>query len=329
MMVTGRSLPAARGVAAFLGAVSVAAPYAAMRAVGVSRPAAVAATAIAMALPWNAWLGVAPVPEGWAGAVGAAGDDGDRIGKPPGHGVRRRFWRRHCRATRRGRCARVLGVVCLVGMCRRHCRATSANTPGRRPRALVIAGPLAWMAWNAHAHGSPTHFVTRVTAFRRAIGAANVPLRDKLLDYPRALLLETPGGGGPGGGGTDRDVRRAGPAPSVGMARNGGGSGLRVPRDWRRPRWRSNASPGARALDDMVASHGDGSRRYPHSRSHASGDRPPRRRGRRRGRRDWLVHHAARALGCRARRQRRGAPRRPDHRCASSSCARATSTRST
>jgi hypothetical protein len=48
------------------------------------------------------------------------------------------------------------------------------------------------MAWNAHAHGSPTHFVTRVTTFRHAVGAADVPLGDKLLGYPRSLLLDTP-----------------------------------------------------------------------------------------------------------------------------------------
>ena len=48
------------------------------------------------------------------------------------------------------------------------------------------------MAWNAHAHGSALHFLARVTSFRHAIGAADAPLVDKLLDYPRALVVETP-----------------------------------------------------------------------------------------------------------------------------------------
>ena len=48
------------------------------------------------------------------------------------------------------------------------------------------------MAWNAHAHGSALHFVARVTIFRHAIGAADVPLSEKLLAYPRALVVETP-----------------------------------------------------------------------------------------------------------------------------------------
>jgi hypothetical protein len=48
------------------------------------------------------------------------------------------------------------------------------------------------MAWNLHAHGSALHFVTRVTAFRQAVGAAAVPLADKVFGYPRALVEEAP-----------------------------------------------------------------------------------------------------------------------------------------
>jgi hypothetical protein len=48
------------------------------------------------------------------------------------------------------------------------------------------------MVWNAHAHGDALHFVARVTKFRRAIGAADVPLAEKLLTYPRSLVLDTP-----------------------------------------------------------------------------------------------------------------------------------------
>jgi hypothetical protein len=59
--------------------------------------------------------------------------------------------------------------------------------------AVVAAmGPIAWMAWNAHAHGDALHFIARVTGFRHAIGAADVPFSEKLLGYPRSLLLDTP-----------------------------------------------------------------------------------------------------------------------------------------
>jgi hypothetical protein len=192
MWLMGRSLPTARGIAAVLGAASAAAPYAAMRATGLSRVAALTATGVAMALPWNAWLAVAPVPEGWAGAVGAAGMiamacDAARpwcaVALLAASLSRYEAW---------PACA-VLAAACAAGALRARARGSSADALRHVAwAAIAIAGPLAWMAWNAHAHGSPTHFVARVTAFRRAIGAANVPLRDKLLDYPRAFVLETP-----------------------------------------------------------------------------------------------------------------------------------------
>jgi hypothetical protein len=191
MMVAGRTPGMARAVAVTLGAASVAAPYLAMRAVGVRRAAAIVATAIAMAVPWNAWLGVATVPEGWfgallAGAVLAMGDEGARGARPWAAGAllvaslsRYEAW---------PACAL---MAALAGW-----RALRGEPAGRRREiacALVAAaGPIAWMAWNAHAHGSPLHFVARVTTFRQTIGAASIPLGEKLLAYPRALVVETP-----------------------------------------------------------------------------------------------------------------------------------------
>jgi hypothetical protein len=186
MMVAGRTLGVARAVAVVLGAVSVGAPYLAMRAVGVRRGAAIVATAIAMAVPWNAWLGVATVPEGWfgavvAGAIIAMGDEDARpwaaAGLLVGALSRYEAWP---------------ACAVMVGLC-----AWQATRGERRRRAIAYAlvaavGPLAWMAWNAHAHGSPLHFVARVTTFRHTIGAADIPLADKLLAYPRALVEETP-----------------------------------------------------------------------------------------------------------------------------------------
>jgi hypothetical protein len=192
MMVAGRSLSTARATAAILGAVSVVAPYAAMRAAGMARARAAVATAVAMALPWNAWLGVAPVPEGWAGAVGAAGiiAMGSDAARPLCAAAllvaalsRYEAW---------PACA-VLAAACAAGAVRAWRRRNPAEAWRRAASAaLALAGPVVWMAWNAHAHGSPFHFVARVTAFRRAIGAASAPLIDKLLDYPHALIAETP-----------------------------------------------------------------------------------------------------------------------------------------
>ncbi|HEY1696598.1 MAG TPA: hypothetical protein VGG39_30765 [Polyangiaceae bacterium] len=186
MAVAGTSLGVARAIATTLGAASVAAPYLAMRAVGVRRWAAVAATAVAMALPWNAWLGVATVPEAWFGALVAAA--AILLGRP-------------------GTRAWSAGALLVASLCRYEawpvCAlaallcAWSADDGGHRRRdvpAIVAAaaGPIAWMAWNAHAHGSPFHFLSRVATFRHAVGAADASLVEKLFTYPVSLLEETP-----------------------------------------------------------------------------------------------------------------------------------------
>jgi hypothetical protein len=226
MQLAGRSLTSARAVAAVLGAASVVAPYAALRACSAGRGIAIVATAVAMLLPWNAWLGVATVPEGWAGAVGAAGviAMGRDASRPWCAGAllaaslsRYEAW---------PACA-VLAAACIAQAVRARTRggqgATGVVVRHVLWAALAIAGPALWMAWNAHAHGSPTHFVTRVTTFRRAIGAAAAPLQDKLLDYPRALVLETPevallGVVGAIGVAAARDLRRRWAWPAVATA---------------------------------------------------------------------------------------------------------------
>lgn len=186
MWLAGRSLRVARVVAVSIGAASVIAPYAAMRSVCVPRSAALLTAAAAMMLPWNAWLGVATVPEGWAGALVAA--SAIAMGN-----TRARPWAAAalglaslCRYEAWPACA----VLAAIGSW--HAIHEGDARHETTCMLVAVAGPLAWMAWNAHAHGSAVHFVARVSAFRHAIGAADIPLRDKLLDYPRALASETP-----------------------------------------------------------------------------------------------------------------------------------------
>jgi hypothetical protein len=186
MWFAGRSLGVARSVAMVLGAASVVAPYLAMRGVSVPRGVAWVAVAISMVLPWNTWLGIATVPEGWADALVAAA--AIAMGE-----ARWLPW-----------AAAALGIASLAryeawpacavlaAACSWHA-ARAANRRHEFAWAIVaVSGPLAWMAWNAHAHGSALHFIARVTAFRHAMGASDIPLRDKLLGYPRALAWETP-----------------------------------------------------------------------------------------------------------------------------------------
>jgi hypothetical protein len=199
MTIAGRSLGVARAVAMVAGAASVAMPFAAMRLARVPRAAAVIATTVAMLLPWNAWLGVATVPEGWAGALVAAAAIamGSSQMRPWAAGAllaaslsRYEAW---------PACA-VMVTLCVWRATRGEGQVFTAERPGRGRAVrreiacalIAAAGPFAWIAWNAHAHGSPTHFLARVSAFRHAVGAADVPTRDKLLGYPWALVQETP-----------------------------------------------------------------------------------------------------------------------------------------
>jgi hypothetical protein len=206
MWVAGRSLDVARAVSLTLGAASVVAPYLAMRAARVPRATAAIAVASAMLVPWNVWLSVATVPEGWAGALVSAAV----IAMPLD--AARPWAAAALLVASLSRYEAWPACATLVALC--ISRAAVSRWPvsrwpvsrgvasrGADSRAVWVnvacalvaaAGPIAWMAWNRHAHGSAFHFLARVSAFRRAIGAANVPIWDKVIGYPLALLEETP-----------------------------------------------------------------------------------------------------------------------------------------
>ncbi|MEO6573536.1 MAG: hypothetical protein ABIP89_06840, partial [Polyangiaceae bacterium] len=189
MMILGRTIDVARGVAFALSALSVVPVYLALRAIGVARVSALVGVALGMATPWNAWLGAAAVPEGYAGALVAAGAItlGDARVRP---------WAALCllaAALSRYEAWPVCAVFAAVITLR-----TVRNESERRRAmpwvtvAMAISGPLAWMAWNLHAHGSATHFLTRVAAYRQAIGAGGEPLFDRVLAYPFAVVTGAP-----------------------------------------------------------------------------------------------------------------------------------------
>jgi hypothetical protein len=185
MIFCGRSLASARQIAIVLGAAGALPPYLAMRAVRVPRAAAVAATALAMALPWNAWLGAATVPDGWTGALLAAAAIAMTERAAWGWASGALFAASLSRYEAWPVCA-AFALGCLFPH--------AGRVRGRDVAwaTLAVTGPLFWMAWNAHAHGSAFHFVARVSNFRRAIGAADLSLRDKILGYPRAFFTEEP-----------------------------------------------------------------------------------------------------------------------------------------
>ncbi len=182
MMVVGRSLGAARAIAFVLGALAPAVPYAGLRSMQCTRVVAGAGAALASLTPWSVWLGLAPVPEGWAGPCAAAA----------------LFFL----ASRRAFTAAALVFVAslsryeawpiaalVAGVC--------AMRAARGDRALAvaalvaIAGPAFWLVNNALAHGDALHFVARVAAYRRAnAGAMSIPQR--VVEYPAALVHDAP-----------------------------------------------------------------------------------------------------------------------------------------
>jgi hypothetical protein len=191
MLLLGRSLAVASVVAWVLGLLSVLVGYGAMRAAGVPRPPAWLAAALVATSPWNTWLGVSSVPEAMTAAL--------------------IFLGAMTLATREAR-IRVLGGAALAAaslsryeawpVCALFAAAGCASAlSARSPRAerektwlavgLALLGPVSWMAWNAHAHGSALHFVARVTAFHES-HAETLPMDRRLLAYPRALLSSAP-----------------------------------------------------------------------------------------------------------------------------------------
>jgi Dolichyl-phosphate-mannose-protein mannosyltransferase len=59
--------------------------------------------------------------------------------------------------------------------------------------ALALAGPAAWIAWNHHAHGEALHFLTRVAAYKKALGAgSDESALTRFFAYPTALVREEP-----------------------------------------------------------------------------------------------------------------------------------------
>jgi hypothetical protein len=224
MWLSGRSLGVARAIAVVLGVASVAAPYGAMRLAGCSRGVAAIAVAATTLLPWNAWLGVATVPEGWTGALVAAGAIAMGSDRAAPWAVA---------ALLAGSLSRYEAWPACAFAASHHAWRAARGVGTRRDflcALVAVAGPIAWMAWNAHAHGSAFHFLARVTAFRQAVGAADVPLRDKLLEYPRIFVQDTP------------EVALLGVAAAVGLATS---STLRA-------RWKWGAAVGVAIVAFLV-----------------------------------------------------------------------------
>jgi Dolichyl-phosphate-mannose-protein mannosyltransferase len=194
LAIGGRSLDVARLWAISLGILSALVVYLAARRLASDERSALAGAAIAAIFPWSARLGAATVPELPAAALSLFA----MASLVPGGE----------RSSGRARIAGGLALLAAtlsryevwpiaVGFALLSLLDLRRASVADRPRigaaaALSLIGPIAWMAWNRHAHGDALHFVARVTAYRKALGGEEPGALARLVAYPIALVREEP-----------------------------------------------------------------------------------------------------------------------------------------
>lgn len=187
MMALGRALATAQALAIALNSVAIVAPYLALREAGIDRARALVGLTLGFVTPSALFLGAATVPESSTASFVAAG--AVLVGLPGVSARARLAGGVLVLAATLSRyeawpVAAVLGIAALVEA-RRDRRALGAAV-------LCAAGPLLWMAWNAHAHDGPLHFFRRVSSFKRAIGEGSTDPVAALVLFPRLLVTARP-----------------------------------------------------------------------------------------------------------------------------------------
>lgn len=196
LAIAGRSLDVARATWFVLGLFSAVIVYVAARWITRSPRAALVGAGLAAIFPWSARLGVATVPELLTAALTLLA----LAALVPGNGARTIASRRLLGAlallaatlSRYEPWPIAAGFALLTILDAR--RASRADRPRLvASAALALTGPIAWIAWNQSAHGEALHFLTRVAAYKRALGAGgDESALTRLLAYPVALVREEP-----------------------------------------------------------------------------------------------------------------------------------------
>lgn len=200
MMLFGRSLLVARATHVVFSSVAAILPYLALRSVGVPRGRALFALGFALLSPWSLWLGAATVPESFTAsfaaaaaiALGAAPEvDGARGG---GSSLRLALAGALLAAClSRYEPWPVAATLALLVALRAARGVPGARTPEALVTlALIVLGPLGWMAWNAYTHGSILHFFHRVANYKRALGEGATDAVAAALQYPRLFVARRP-----------------------------------------------------------------------------------------------------------------------------------------
>ncbi len=224
MAIAGRSIAVAQGVAVISGILGAVLVHEVLLRVGVRPLVAFCGVALAMSAPLSAWLGVATVPEALTASLVVTSTLclAARDARPWGAVAilvaslsRYEAWP----------VAIVFAAVCAGSAIRRGSNlGREALTPpgpplprsegeggeGALPLArpwrerglggegfldaascvVALAGPAAWILWNAHAHGNALHFLARVTTYRARVMSSAIPAGSML--YPEALVRSGP-----------------------------------------------------------------------------------------------------------------------------------------
>lgn len=183
----GSDLAVARAVALALGVVSVLLVWAAAQLFGAARLGALIGALLAAAFPYSAWLGAATVPEApTAGLIVFATATLSRA-EPK---------------------VRLAGALALATACFSRYEAwpvalvfallNTLDAWKGRERTLFVASLLAlgsiglWVLHGVFVHDDAFFFVTRVTAYRAALGGEPLPWLERALSYPLALVRFEP-----------------------------------------------------------------------------------------------------------------------------------------
>jgi 4-amino-4-deoxy-L-arabinose transferase-like glycosyltransferase len=202
MMAFGLSPAVAVGVGVALGVVSVWLVHAAARRLTDDDTTAFWAAALVAVLPWSARLGASAVPELPVAACSLYALTTLLPARLPLSGTERGPGGEESTETN-GR-ARIIGAILLLAaslsryepwflaggfalFCLWDARKSRASLFAA---ALALLGPAVWSIWNAHAHGSPTHYLDRVAAYKQAIDQGAIA--ERLTAYFLAVFRAEP-----------------------------------------------------------------------------------------------------------------------------------------
>jgi hypothetical protein len=188
MLVFGRGLETARGVALALGLCAPALLYAATWLVTRERRAALVSGILGGAFPYAAWMGVATVPDGFAAALAVFGVCALQPSREPRPWLVAGALALWAAALSRYEFWPVAGVASAFALAAarslRDGRAASIAT-------LPLLGPLGWLLNGSLRHGDPLFFLARVSAYKRALGADSEPF-ERVFGLPVAILRYEP-----------------------------------------------------------------------------------------------------------------------------------------